>query len=99
MDIITVASGAVYVQQDSVLGDTKVLTGRKDTEEGREERRGQGENLRSVSPLPPWLHHPETASVWLRSKGQAQSSTKAASSSSLAAVEQSGGQKLPGRGP
>lgn len=30
------ASGAVYVQQDSVLGDTKVLTGRKDTLESTE---------------------------------------------------------------
>lgn len=40
MEYITVASGAVYLQHDSALENTRVLTSRKHTR--RERRRGGG---------------------------------------------------------
>jgi len=43
---ITVASGAVYLQQDSVLENTRVLTSRKHTRREKGERK-KGHTLKS----------------------------------------------------
>lgn len=56
MEYITVASGAVYLQHDSALENTRVLTSRKHTR--RERRRGEkkGYTLKiKVLPEDIWL--------------------------------------------
>lgn len=57
MEYITVASGAVYLQHDSVLENTRVLTSRK---HARREKRRMGEKkkgytLKKVFPEDIWL--------------------------------------------
>lgn len=58
MEYITVASGAVYLQHDSVLENTRVLTSRK---HARREKRRVGKNkkkgytLKKVFPEDIWL--------------------------------------------